>query len=470
MEDFSEYLDENESNIIKKYESLVLNNNDFYMDEDDYQIVIDHYLSYLDFSKANQAISIAERTFPESIEIQFRKGKKLFFENSYDNALKILRKIIALDPANTEFLFFKARIYSSLNKHVKAIETYQLILSINDDFEENFIYYLISEEFEKLNKFDLAFEYKKKAALANTEDLFVLTELFVDTKEDSKNETLAFLNNLIEEDPYNYNVWFTLGCFHTKFNDTNKAIDAYDYVIAINKKMISAYYNKANIYFNKGDFYEAIKIYDEILEHDDNQAHVFYMMAITYDNLCDFANAVKYYKKVLEIDEFYSEAWYNIALIFYEEEKLQKSLKYVDNAINIDDDDFRYYHLKGKILFELDNYKEAEENYIRCMVPEYDSSQLLVDYAELISYSESIEKSVEILRDAVENNPTNSQLNLYLSGYLFKLGKRKEAKTFFEDSVICDTAFLEDFFIDFPELKEDKSIVKILNKYKSNEL
>ena len=71
-------------------------------------------------------------------------------------------------------------------------------------------------------------------------------------------ESIAYFGNFLDKNPYSKAAWFNLGIAYNNTEEYDKAIEAYDFAIAIDDSFASAYFNKANSYANLNLYEKAI--------------------------------------------------------------------------------------------------------------------------------------------------------------------------------------------------------------------
>src|ERR1700746_1276147 len=79
-------------------------------------------------------------------------------------------------------------------------------------------------------------------------------------------ESVKYYTDFVDKHPYTSTAWFNLGVPYNRMGMYEKAIDAYDYSIAIQDDFASAYFNKANSLANLNRLDEAIEVYKETLK------------------------------------------------------------------------------------------------------------------------------------------------------------------------------------------------------------
>ncbi len=79
---------------------------------------------------------------------------------------------------------------------------------------------------------------------------------------------LLYYLKYLEEEPFSDSAWYNLGIIYNKLEQYEKAMEAYDYALAINSQNTFALFNKGNILSNLERYSEAIPVYHEYLENE----------------------------------------------------------------------------------------------------------------------------------------------------------------------------------------------------------
>ena len=97
--------------------------------------------------------------------------------------------------------------------------------------------------------------------------------------------------------------------FQTLFNNKSKIqIQA----IRLDPNDASAYNNRGNAYFNKGDYDRAIADYTQAIRLDPNDAVAYNSRGNVYYNKRDYNRAIADYEVALRLDPNYTEAKQNL--------------------------------------------------------------------------------------------------------------------------------------------------------------
>ena len=122
--------EEEEEELINRYEeSLRKNTSDFY-DNDSYEIIIDHYMARSKFKKALVAVDSAIEQFPFSTDLLSIKAQVLSHLKKYDEALVLLETAKNLHPNDIEVYLTIGSVHSLKGSHQDAIAIYEEALEI----------------------------------------------------------------------------------------------------------------------------------------------------------------------------------------------------------------------------------------------------------------------------------------------------------------------------------------------------
>ena len=102
---------------------------------------------------------------------------------------------------------------------------------------------------------------------------------------ESYEESIDFHQKLIDSNPYNDLAWNNLGHAYKGLKLHEKAIEAFEYVMAIDETYEPAYIDCADIYFHQKEYKKAIELYAEVLDITSFQKDIYYSIGKCYDAL-----------------------------------------------------------------------------------------------------------------------------------------------------------------------------------------
>lgn len=119
------------------------------------------------------------------------------------------------------------------------------------------------------------------------------------------------------------NAWKSKGRWYSKkaAADYKKATDEYrkdsiatiTRVIEIDPKNAEAYYNRGNVWYEKGNYNKAIADYTKAIEIDPQYAKAYNKRGLAWQDKGDYDRAIADYTKAIEINPNYAEAYNKLA-------------------------------------------------------------------------------------------------------------------------------------------------------------
>jgi len=401
--------------LIKIFEDKASANDSFFFDVEEYEILIDYYIEKENFKYITLLLKYASEQHPSSTSILLKKAQYFAYNDKNEKALEILTQLEKIDPFNLDIIFTKGAIYSNLQRYEKAIEEYKKALSKADELDE--VYINIAYEYQYLGNYNKAIEYFIKA-FNISKDENILSDLSLCYEIIEKNEEFTdYIIKYIEQNPYSYKAWFYLGTAYNLMAESEKAIEAFDFSIAIDEKKPEAYYSKAITYFQNDNFSEAIKVYLELLDFEDNKALVYYYLGECYEKLADYEKSIYYYSLSINCDEYFDEAWLGRGVSYFELRMNQQAIQDIKKAIELNGNSSEYKLILAEVLFIDNKFNEAIEIYENIISVDPKNTNAWLDYSDALRANFDIEKAIYIILKGVEENPDETELLYRLAAY-----------------------------------------------------
>lgn len=409
---------------VKRFEEMIRSKKDLFFDVDEFEDLVQHYSAINDTAKALKVLEYGLSQHPQSAALMLSCAQLYLSVHKPQDALKHLRKAESFEPFNIDLFYTKATIFSQLRQHDKAIEQFKKAIDFADAEEKEDILLQLAFEYENADKYDMAIETLQSIVEINNENETALYELgycfdLENKTEDGKNYFLSFIDRY----PYSYIAWFNLGITYAKLSLYEKAIESYDFCIAIKEDFSSAYFNKAQCYISQDLHEKALECFNEILTFDTHDPLVYSYMGECYEKLESYDQAIHFYKKAVDVDAFFPEAWTGIASCFYELGMDQEALPYVTKAIEIDKLYWEAHHLKGDILRQLGRQEEALAAYE--MVYEFDeeNDNIYIDLAYTHEELGDTDAATGYFQEGLHEQEDNAKLLYNFVAFLLKKGQ-----------------------------------------------
>lgn len=467
MDDFfNDSEDEPEINeLVTRFETMSRGKGFSFFDSEEFLDLADYYLMRANYRKLRQVLDMALSQYPSHIEIKVKQAIYYLRMNKVETAFDVLRKAEVDDPAHPEIFIARAYIYSTLRNHRKAIEEYEKALRNSDD--PYTIYLNMSHEYEMLEDYQTAIKYVMKLIKMDPDNVSSLYELsyLINTSGDYL-QGVELFNTYLDDNPYNFVGWMNLGLVYANLELFEKAIDAYDYAIAIEPTYGEVYYHKAIALMNLSDYEKA----KQLLLHHSNYFEMdaeLLALAECYEKTGDNENAIAHYTKLLNNEAMSAIANIGLSVCYEQMGKLQTAIIYARQAMKHADETPEPIYNLSQMLRLVDEMEEAAELYEQHFSTYSHDPEYYAEYALALGRANRMEEALDLLNLARPYYDQYVDLVYIKIVFLHIHGKRKESYSLiseFFSKVIFDENMLFEYG---PILAEDSRLLRLIEKIKN---
>ncbi|MDC1316966.1 tetratricopeptide repeat protein [Flavobacteriaceae bacterium] len=450
------------SDSIIKFESMINSNKFLFFDCEEFESIIIYYLESGNSSMANKAIKMAIEQYPKNTSILLLKVEALIFENNIEEAEKIIDSLYEIDRNNSEIIIQKSRILSKRKKHSKSINLLKKISKDCEFYSDALV--MIGKEYLFIDNFENAKEKFKEYIKNHQLDYAVLNNLLYcfDALGNTDN-TINYLNDFLEENPYCEVAWHQLGKQYLKKELFKEALTAFDFAIISDDSFVGAYLEMGKVLEKLNKINQAIEQYEIVTKIDEPNPFALYRIACCHNKLGNIELAISYYNKTVEEDPIHDSAWMSLATIYYKQKDYLEAKNHLIKAIEIDSENIKYWELYCKINLDLNNNEEVEISFKEILSLGNLSLSTLIFLTKTliqIPLNESLSNQFLIKIDALPNSLLSekkyiSYVILNNSNQIIKANfNLKEA--YFHNPAIYD--YFKDIFPTIPQLNVFKNM------------
>ena len=444
------------SDSIIKFESMINSNKFLFFDSEEFESIIIYYLESGNSSMANKAIKMAIEQYPKNTSILLLKVEALIFENNIEEAEKIIDSLYDTDRNNSEIIIQKSRILSKRKKHSKSINLLKKISKDCEFYSDALV--MIGKEYLFIDNFENAKEKFKEYIKNHQLDYAVLNNLLYcfDALGNTDN-TINYLNDFLEENPYCEVAWHQLGKQYLKKELFKEALTAFDFAIISDDSFVGAYLEMGKVLEKLNKINQAIEQYEIVTKIDEPNPFALYRIACCHNKLGNIELAISYYNKTVEEDPIHDSAWMSLATSYYKQKDYLEAKNHLIKAIEIDSENIKYWELYCKINLDLNNNEEVEISFKEILSLGNLSLSTLIFLTKTliqIPLNESLSNQFLIKIDALPNSLLSekkyiSYVILHNSNQIIKANfNLKEA--YFHNPAIYD--YFKDIFPTIPQL------------------
>jgi tetratricopeptide (TPR) repeat protein len=450
------------SNSILKFESMLKTNKFLFFDVDEFESIIIYYLESGNLSLSNKAIKMALDQYPENLSISLLNIESLITQNKIDEAEKLVNRIFEIEKNNPEIIIQKSKIFSKRKNHLESINLLKTIEKDCEFYQDASIIigkeYLFIDEFEKAK--EKFIEYLDKYDV----DYAVLNNLlFCFDSLGNTDNTINYLNEFLEKNPYCEVGWHQLGKQYLNKNFYKEALTAFDFAIICDDSFVGAYLEMGKVLEKLNKINQAIEQYKTVVEIDSPNPFALHRIACCHNKLGNLEIAKSFYNKTLIEDPVHDQAWMSLATIYYKQNDFEQAKKNLIKAIEIDSENIKYWELFCKICLNLNQFNEVEISFKEIIsLGELNLSTLIFLTKTILEIPENKLLSVELL-NKIENYPESLQGEIKYISYAinFSLGEIKKANFCLKEAYNLNPAiydYFRDIFPIIPQLHVFKNM------------
>jgi tetratricopeptide (TPR) repeat protein len=330
------------------------------MDEEEFEKIIDHFFQNSNEEQALLACDIASTYYPFSSAILLLKAEILTQAQKYGQALKALDEMEQIDQNNIDAVLLRSDILLSQFKYDQAallLEQKSNEFSRKDKVE---ILLELSDVYDECEEFDAVFDTLVRVIKIDRRNEEALQKIcFWAEFTERLEESITLHTNLTEEDPYNTLAWFNMGAAYQGLKFYEKAIDSYEYCVAIDDKFEFAYRNMADAFMRLKWYESAIDVLQKHLEIAKPEDVIFEAMGYCWEKKKDFQRARHYYREASQLSPEDDTIFYKIGETYSREKQWEKAMKSYTRALTLDKDNAQYCMAIGNCLMQMEITNEA---------------------------------------------------------------------------------------------------------------
>ncbi len=268
-------------------------------------------------------ISLEDDTSNNYLYHQNELCNAMLKNNQAQDALILLKDLIAKNPKETSFAFTLAQAYSMTGEFQNGLKLYNKLLDelpveqseIIIKYISNIISLWAQDLFAK-GEYNQAFDKFFEALKYNEENDDIYYQLgkcnyYIKSMQDA----ISHFKRAISIKPEDSRYYFALGCAYDEIGSIKNARSAFQDAINIDPMNIKARIAYAISLTKELKYAQSIEQFLEVLKHIPDNADTLYNTALAYELTGDIERAIKYYKMAIDAAPDHKEAIHNLELL-----------------------------------------------------------------------------------------------------------------------------------------------------------
>lgn len=279
----------------------------------------------------------------DSSQYYFKKGMDEKAARHYLVASGYFDKAISFNAKDVNAFIENGRANLEMRKITNAQSNFEKAYQLDPD-NQVVIKELTSLYFDN-HQFEKAIQFAQKCKDCTEGDkINAMSNYYLE----DYNKAIPGLQRLIEKNPDNAELAYTLGKSFIEIDEYKKAVPYFEKAIALDSSQNSRIYELGLLYFNQDDFHNALKYFKIAADKGFIQSNDFTEnMGYAYLYSGDFDNGIEYLNKVLAKKPNSKEVLNEIAFAYYKRQRYDDALNYYQQLMQKDSKDAKALYMAG---------------------------------------------------------------------------------------------------------------------------
>jgi tetratricopeptide (TPR) repeat protein len=454
--------------LLLQYNNLKSGNAHSYLEEESFERIIDYFDDKEKLQDALEATSYAIQQFPYSSNLLLRKADFLIALKKYTNALFVLEQAEVLDGKDTNLYILKTDAYLALDQQEKAASILEAAIDDFEGEEKIDLLFELADVYDDYENFEKVFDCLKIILQQDPTNEEALYKICFWTDFTGRNEEgIKLHQQIIDEHPFSELAWFNLAAAYQGIKLYEKAIDAYQYAIAIDEKFDYAFRNMGDAYIRLRKYKEAIEVLEKVLELSRPEDVIYEAIGHCYDKLGNYAQSRFNYKKASHLNNEDNQLQYKIACTYMNEGHWQQAIKHLQVAMRIHRMRPDFNLAIGQCYMELNKLDDAITyfgNVVRVRPKNVNGwTELIKCFYKAGYYDEALDYS----NFAYEQTDGKPIFLFYKSAVLYSINKPKDAFIYLEQGMEKNAKLIKKFIELNPAILQNQQVVEVIAKFKN---
>lgn len=453
--------------LLKLYDNLKNGKPNSFIEEDSFERIIDYYDESEKLNEALEAAQYGVEQYPYSAALLLKKADLLIALKKYKEALYVLDKAELLDSKDTNLYILKTDAYLALDQQQKAAEILEAAIDDFNGDEKIDLLFELADVYDDYENFEKVFDCLKLILEQEPNNEEALYKICFWTDYTGRNEEgIRLHQNIIEDFPFNELAWFNLAAAYQGLKLYEKAIDAYQYAVAIDEKFDFALRNMGDAYIRLRKYREAIEVLEKVLELTRPEDVIYEALGHCFDKMGNYAQARFNYKKASHLNNEDTQLNYKIACTYMNEANWTSAIKNLEIAMRIHKMQWDFNLAMGQCYMELNKLDDAITYFGNVVRVRPKNINGWLELLKCLYKSEMFEEVLEYAAFAYEQTDGKPIFLFHKAAVLFALGKSKEAILQLEFAMSRNPKLVKKFIEINPSLLQIQQVVDIVARFK----
>jgi tetratricopeptide (TPR) repeat protein len=453
--------------LLQQFDNLKAGKPNSFIEEDSFERIIDYFDEKEQLNLALEATEYGTEQYPYSSMLLLKKADILIALRHYKEALFILDQAELLDSRDTNLFILKTDAYLALDMQQKAADVLEAAIHDFEGEERLDLLFELSDVYDDYENFEKVFDCLKMILEQEPNNEEALYKICFWTDFTGRNEEgIRLHQKIIDEFPFNELAWFNLAAAYQGLKLYEKAIDAYEYAIAIDEKFDFALRNMGDAYIRLRRYKEAVEVLERVLELARPEDVIYEAIGHCYDKMGNYAQARFNYRKASHLNSEDTQLSYKIACTYMNEGTWDSAIKNLEIAMRTHRMQPEYNLAMGQCYMEMDKLDDAITYFGNVVRVRPKNMNGWIELLKCLYKAEMMEEGLEYAGFAFEQTDGKPIFLFYKTAFLYALGKSKEALLHLETAMTRNPKLIKKFIEINPSILQVQQVVDLIARYK----
>ncbi len=241
--------------------------------EDEFEYVLDRLIEEQLQDQVLELSRLAFERYPYSLQILTRLCDTLIITGNPKEAVGILESYADSYNTNSAIFLLYSRANIAQGNFAHAREYFYKALECTDGESDTMesVCALAQDCIDFGNYTEALYYLSKAQKLGEIPYEYYNDIAFCHDRLDNPGKAEEYYNKYLDNNPFSDTVWFNMGTIAARMHNFDKAIEAFEYSIALNGENSSSLYNLAVVYMNLQRYAEAAKVFEQFNQIDPDE-------------------------------------------------------------------------------------------------------------------------------------------------------------------------------------------------------
>lgn len=439
-----------------------------FIEEESFERIIDYFDENEQLNLAVEAANFGIIQYPYSSSLMIKKADLLIAGQKFDDALDLLEQASLLDSNDINIYILKTDVFLALDNQPKAAALLEEALHIFDGQERIELLFELADVYDDYEEFDKVFDCLALILKEDPTNEEALYKICFWTDYTQRNEdSIKLHQKIIDMHPYCHLAWFNLGTAYQGIKLYEKAIDAYQFAIAIDEKFDYAYRNLGDAYIRLRKFRDAIEALEKALELTLPEDVVYEALGHCYEKLKSPAQARFHYRKAVHLKPDDAQLYFKIAGTYMLESQWNSAINVLQKALNTDKNNPDYHFAIAQCYDRVGLIKEAVIHFTEFIKARPKNMKGWKGLIHCLYNAEYYEEALEQVYNAAINTNDKPLFIFYKAAIYLSLGKTKEGLIQLQKALMAAPNLIRQFIELDPSLLQNQPVATMIGNYKT---